>query len=115
LAAIKDPARARRKRLAFCRRACFVARMARISFTPNLQRHVPCPPAEVEAGTLREALALVFQDNPMLRDYLLDDQNRLRKHVVIFINAEAMQQRDNLNVKLAPDDDIFIFQALSGG
>jgi hypothetical protein len=31
--------------------------MARVSFTPNLQRHVACPPTVVTAGTVCEALA----------------------------------------------------------
>lgn len=89
--------------------------MATISFTPNLQRHVPCPPVDLEAPTLRAALEQVFADNPALRDYLLDDQGRLRKHVTIFINAEALTDRDNLSLALGPKDDVFVFQALSGG
>jgi hypothetical protein len=89
--------------------------MAKISFTPNLQRHLPCPPAEVEAATLRDALEHVFADNPMLRSYLLDDQGRLRKHITIFINAEALTDRENLGLTLGPQDDVFVFQALSGG
>jgi hypothetical protein len=89
--------------------------VVKIAFTPNLQRHLPCPPAEVVAGTLRQALERVFEDNPMLRDYLLDDQNRLRKHVTIFINAEAAADRGNLDAALAPGDEVFVFQALSGG
>lgn len=89
--------------------------MPRVSFTPNLQRHAPCPPAEVEAATLRAALNAVFADNPALRDYLLDDQNRLRKHVMIFVNSEALQGRDALDRALAPRDEVFVFQALSGG
>ncbi len=88
--------------------------MVKIAFTPNLQRHLPCLPAEVTARTLRQALERVFDDNPMLRDYLLDDQNRLRKHVTIFINAEALTNRD-LEAALAPGDAVFVFQALSGG
>lgn len=31
--------------------------MARVVFTPNLQRHVICPPAEVIGATVREVLA----------------------------------------------------------
>jgi hypothetical protein len=89
--------------------------VVKIAFTPNLQRHLPCPPAEVVASTLRQALERVFDDNPMLRDYLLDDQNRLRRHVTIFVNAEAATDRGDLEAALAPNDDVFVFQALSGG
>lgn len=89
--------------------------MGRIAFTSNLQRHVPCPPAGVRGATVREVLEHVFADNPLLRSYILDDQGRLRRHVNIFVNDNAVADRDRLTDAVGPDDDIYVFQALSGG
>jgi len=40
-------------------------------FTPNLQRHVPCPPVGVTGSTVAEALNGVCDDNLTLRRYAL--------------------------------------------
>jgi len=89
--------------------------MVQISFTENLRRHLPCPPVAGQGATVREALDGVFADNPALRSYLLDDQGRLRKHVNIFINSRAVVDRLGLSDPLNADDEVFVFQALSGG
>ena len=74
--------------------------MPRVVFTPNLERHIAAPPAEVPGATVRELLDRVFEDNPKLRSYVLDDQARLRKHVVAFINGEMVQDRNSLTDKV---------------
>jgi molybdopterin converting factor small subunit len=89
--------------------------MGRITFTSNLQRHVPSPPARIEGKTVREVLDRVFAENPLLRSYILDDQGRVRRHVNIFLNDSAITDRDRLTDSVRPDDDIYVFQALSGG
>ncbi len=89
--------------------------MVRVSFTPNLARHVACPPQRVGGSTVRAALDAVFRGNPQLRSYVLDDQGRLRKHVNIFLNDESVRDRDGLSDAVAPGDEVFVFQALSGG
>lgn len=89
--------------------------MGRITFTSNLQRHVSCPPVRIEGRTVREVLDRVFEDNPLLRSYILDDQGRLRRHVNVFLNDNAVTDRDRLTDAVGPDDDIYVFQALSGG
>ncbi|MCW5729965.1 MAG: MoaD/ThiS family protein [Alphaproteobacteria bacterium] len=89
--------------------------MPRISFTANLQRHVSSPPREVPAGTVREALEAVFAENPRLRSYLLDEHGRLRRHVSIYVNDRMIADRGGLADALAGEDEIFVFQALSGG
>jgi sulfur carrier protein ThiS len=87
----------------------------RVVFTPNLERHIAAPSAEVPGGTVRELLDRVFEDNTKLRGYVLDDQARLRKHVVVFINGEMIQDRTGLTDEVADTDEIFVMQALSGG
>lgn len=75
--------------------------MVQVVFTPNLQRHVQCPPVSVTGATVAEALGSVFDDNPRPRRYLLDDQGALRKNMVIFIDGRALQDRRTLNDRKA--------------
>lgn len=89
--------------------------MPRIAFTPNLRRHLDCPTQDAPGATLHEALEAVFAGNPRLRSYLLDEHGRLRKHVTIFVNDRPATDRETLRDALAPSDEVFVFQALSGG
>ena len=89
--------------------------MALVNFTENLRRHVECPPAEVPAATVREALEAVFAENPQLKSYIVDDQCRLRRHVNVFINGRLARDRLGLSDAVGPRDEVFVFQALSGG
>jgi molybdopterin converting factor small subunit len=89
--------------------------MPLVQFTENLRRHVDCPSAEVEAATVREALEAVFAGNPQLKSYIVDDQSRLRKHVNVFINGRLARDRLGLSDRIGPADEVFVFQALSGG
>jgi sulfur carrier protein ThiS len=89
--------------------------MPRISFTSNLQRHLACPPAEVAGATVADALDRVFAGNPRLRSYLLDDQGRLRKHVAVYVNQQPVRDRDGLSDPVDGADEVFVFQALTGG
>ncbi|MDX1484159.1 MAG: MoaD/ThiS family protein [Alphaproteobacteria bacterium] len=89
--------------------------MARVCFTGHLQRHIACADADVPGATVGEVLDAVFAANPGLRSYLLDDQGRVRKHVNIFVNNDAVADRDRLSDPVAEGDEVFVFQALSGG
>ena len=89
--------------------------MARVSFTANLERHVAVPSMAVPATTVREALDAVFAQNPTLRSYIVDEHGRLRRHVNVFVNAEAVVDRIGLSDSIGSDDEIYVFQALSGG
>ena len=89
--------------------------MPRVVFTPNLERHASCPPAEVSGKTVRAVLDRVFQENPQLQSYVLDDQGRLRQHVVVFINGQMIEDRLSLSDDVEEGDELFVMQALSGG
>jgi hypothetical protein len=52
---------------------------------------------------------------PALRSYLLDDQERLRQHVSVFIDGELIVDRERLTDAVAPASEIYVVQALSGG
>ena len=89
--------------------------MPRVEFAPALTRHVACEPQEVDASTLRDALAMAFQAAPRMRDYVLDEQGAVRKHVAVFVNARLIADRARLDVPLAPADKVMVIQALTGG
>jgi len=89
--------------------------MPKVNFTPNLNRHLDCPACVVEAESVRTALEAVFLENPRLRGYVLDDQNRLRRHVTIFVDGQPIWDYDKLSDPLGKSSEIFVMQALSGG
>lgn len=89
--------------------------MPHVEFAPALTRHVPCPRQEVQAGTLREALAKSFEAAPPMRHYVLDEQGAVRKHVAVFVNARMITDRVRLDVPLQSGDRVMVIQALTGG
>jgi molybdopterin synthase sulfur carrier subunit len=89
--------------------------MPRIAFTANLQRYLACPEQRVAGKTVRAALDGVFAGNPRLRGYVLDDQDRLRRHVVVYVNGRRIADPDGLGDAVEEDDEVFVFQALTGG
>jgi molybdopterin synthase sulfur carrier subunit len=89
--------------------------MAQIVFTPNLQRHVVCAPTQVAGSTVAEALGSVFDDNPRLKSYVLDDEGTLRKNMVIFVDGRPLKDRRALSDPVRDEAEIFVMQALTGG
>ena len=89
--------------------------MARVAFTPQLQRFTTTPQVDTAASTLRAALEEAFEINPRLRGYVLDDQGRLRPNVVVFIDGQRSRDRATLSDPLAAHSRVHVLQALSGG
>ena len=89
--------------------------MPTVSFTSALRRFLPVPAAQVEAATVGEALAAVFASQPALRGYVLDDQGALRRHVAVYVNGEPVRDRAQMTDPVGMHDEIYVFQALSGG
>lgn len=89
--------------------------MPTVSFTRALERFVDAPCVEAEGATLSEVLDGVFAKRPALRGYVLDDQSALRRHVVVYVNGQPASDRTGLSDPVGPHDEIFVFQALSGG
>jgi sulfur-carrier protein len=89
--------------------------MATVRFTSALQRFLDAPPAQVTGATVGEVLAAVFEARPALRGYVLDDQGAVRRHVVIYVKGEAVRDRAKLSDPIGPDDEIYVFHALTGG
>jgi len=89
--------------------------MPTVSFTRALERFLPAPSAAVEGATVGAALAAVFASRPALRGYVLDDQGVLRRHVAVYVNGRVLSDRIGLSDPVGPRDEIYVFQALSGG
>ena len=89
--------------------------MPTVSFTSALRRFLPVPAAQVEGVTVGEALAAVFVSRPALRGYVLDDQGALRRHVAVYVNGEPVRDRTRMTDSVGMHDEIYVFQALSGG
>jgi hypothetical protein len=89
--------------------------MATVRFTRNIQRHVECPTREIPGSTLRAVLADYFRSNERARGYVLDEQGRIRQHMVVFIDGEMVRDRDGLSDAVGPHSVIDVIQALSGG
>lgn len=84
----------------------------RIVVTPQIERFVACPPAEVEADDLGAALEGLFARTPKLRSYLLDDRGVLRRHVRVFVDGAT---ETDLARRLDDGAEIYIMQSLTGG
>lgn len=89
--------------------------MARLIFTQQLARFTAVPQVETGAAQLRAGLEAAFAVNPLLRGYVLDEQGHLRENVAIFIDGRRCADRVRLDDALAPDSQVYILQALSGG
>jgi sulfur-carrier protein len=62
--------------------------------------------------TLAELLADLDRRFPGIRFRMVDEQNRIRRHMRVFVNGE---QTFDVAQRLRPEDEIHIVQALSGG
>lgn len=89
--------------------------MAKVAFTDNIQRHVSCPPTEAPGRTVRQVLEHVFALNPLARRYILDDQQALRRHMLVFVDGVLVRDRTGLSDPVGEQSSVYVFQALSGG
>jgi sulfur carrier protein ThiS len=89
--------------------------MPTVSFTPALERFMASPSAKVDGATVGDALAAVFATRPVLRGYLLDDQGAVRPHVAVYVNGRPLSDRVGLTDPVSSRDEIYVFQAVSGG
>jgi molybdopterin synthase sulfur carrier subunit len=90
-----------------------------VHFTANLTRHVSCPSVHVEGATVGEVLEAVFQQNPRLRSYVVDEQGALRKHMNVFVDGQQIRDRErhysSWGEPVGASSELYVMQALSGG
>ena len=66
----------------------------------------------IDIPALQSSSADLDRRYPGLRFRMVDEQDRLRRHMRFFVNHEAVLE---LSHPLGPGDDLAIVQALSGG
>ncbi|HAS39050.1 MAG TPA: molybdenum cofactor biosynthesis protein MoaD [Microscillaceae bacterium] len=91
--------------------------MAKVKFTNLLRRFYPDLKdyIEVQGQKVAEVVESLNQQHPGLKDYLVDEQGKLRQHVNIFIGEELIRDKETLQDEVKDSDEIFILQAISGG
>jgi sulfur-carrier protein len=90
--------------------------MARVKFTSALKRFFPTlVEVDIPAFTVKETLLQLEKTHPGILGYLTEENGQLRKHVNIFVKGELINDRITLNDVVTSEDELIIFQALSGG
>jgi molybdopterin converting factor small subunit len=84
----------------------------RVLIPSSLRSYTRAMWVEADGATLGELLADLDRRYPGLRFRMIDEQDRLRPHMRVFIGGQAI---DALSHPLRPGDDVNIVQALSGG
>jgi sulfur-carrier protein len=67
---------------------------------------------EAAGDTVGAVLDDLERQFPGIRFRMVDEQNKIRKHMKVFVNDDAVR---DLGRSLRPDDELTIMQALSGG
>ena len=88
--------------------------MPKVFFTQNLQCHMDAPRGHYAGTTVKEALDDVFKTETVLRGYVLDEQGRLRQHVVVFVNGQPVRDRARLSDPVREQGEVWVMQTLSG-
>ncbi|HET7845569.1 MAG TPA: hypothetical protein VFL14_15535 [Xanthomonadales bacterium] len=96
--------------------------MARVVLGPALARWLDGGSAaageraiEVDAATIADALARVFDAHPALRGYVVDEHGAIRHHLALFVDGTALRDKRALDRAIAPHAEVWVMQALSGG
>jgi hypothetical protein len=88
--------------------------MAKVHFTSHLRHVAPSEPVEAAGSTVADVLSNVFARHPAVRGYVLDDQDRVRLHIAVFVDG-AHVRRNILATPVTPTSEVYVLQALSGG
>jgi molybdopterin converting factor small subunit len=88
--------------------------MVRVHFTAHLRHVAPEGAVDAKGATVAIALADVFARHPAVKGYVLDDQDRLRTHIAVFVDGTHVR-KDILSYPLRDDSELYVLQALSGG
>jgi molybdopterin synthase sulfur carrier subunit len=75
-------------------------------------RHVEI---KTSPATLREALDELWKVCPGMRDRLMNEEGQLREHINIFVGKENVRYTGEFGTPLAPESEISILPAVSGG
>lgn len=70
---------------------------------------------EGTAGSVSEALSLLWTHCPAVRDRVVTELGELRPHINIFVDGESIRYSGGLRTPVRDGAEIFILPALSGG
>ena len=84
----------------------------RVQIPSPLQPYTGKARVQASGATLGALLADLDRQYPGIRFRMVDEQERIRRHVRIFIRGDPVF---DLQKSLAPDDEVIIVQALTGG
>ena len=80
--------------------------------TPLRSYTAGCSEVEADGASVRALLLDLDRRFPGIRFRMIDEQDRVRTHMRVFVNGELVT---NLDTALAASDEVQILQALSGG
>jgi molybdopterin converting factor small subunit len=67
------------------------------------------------AGSVSDALSLLWNECPALRDRVVTELGELRPHINIFVDGESIRYSGGFDTAVRDGAEIFILPALSGG
>jgi sulfur-carrier protein len=65
----------------------------------------------LEGSTVLDVLRALEREHPSIGGWVLDEQDRIREHINVFVNRESGDEQTTV----APDDQLHILPAISGG
>jgi molybdopterin converting factor small subunit len=84
----------------------------RVWFSTHLRAYTGGPETDVEGPTIAAVLDELDRRHPGFKFRIVDEQDRIREHIIIFRNAEQVR---TLGEPVAASDKLRIMGALSGG
>jgi molybdopterin converting factor small subunit len=71
--------------------------------------------ADRTAGSVSEALSLLWEHCPSVRDRVVTELGELRPHINIFVDGQSIRYSGGLRTPVRDGAEILILPALSGG
>ena len=71
--------------------------------------------AQVDGGTVGEALADLYEQHGELRSRISDDGGGLRRFVNVYLGGEDIRFLDGLDTPVSDGDELTILPAVAGG
>jgi len=84
----------------------------KVAIPTPLRSYTRAPEVDAQGATVAELLDDLDRRYPGIRFRMIDEQDRIRPHVRIFVNRDRVAA---LEQRLAKTDEVQILQALSGG
>jgi molybdopterin synthase sulfur carrier subunit len=84
----------------------------KILIPTSLQSYTQSSQVEATGATLDDVLQDLDRRYPGIRFRMIDEQQRVRRHIRIFVNGTPTEL---LSHPIQPEDEVVIVQALSGG